>query len=733
MKLISPYLILLSLIFFTQNLLNAQNKTPKVGVVLSGGGAKGYAHIGALKVIEDAGVKIDYIGGTSIGAIVGALYASGYSADELEEIMFNLDLSSIILKDKTRKELPFFDKSYREKYVLELPFENFKLGFPNAISSGQGTSDELIYLFRHVHTTTDFNKLTIPFVCVATRLRDGESVVFHEGYIPQVVMASGAYPTLFEPVRIDGELYTDGGVRNNYPVQEVIDLGADYIIGIDLQEGLIDPDDLNSATKIIEQLISYNIAEKSQEQSEKVDLTILPNLKGFSVTSFDRKSEIIKSGKEAAELVLIQLQEIAKAQGNPSIEKPKIHTKDYLLVTDFEVNDLKSYNQSYIRGKLGIKPPQLTTFDNIRKGIKTLYSSGNFNKVYYRLKDNEDNHKTLSIFAQEKTNRQFLKLGLHYDDLFKTGLLLNFTTNHLIFNNSIFSSDLIVGDFPRYEINYYIDNGIFPSLGFYFGFKQFDSPTRPSNFTSNYDDVYLNYNFDEFLNQVYIQSTLFEKYAIGTGIEHQYLGIKTNNLALEDPNRVIEKGYYLKFFGFLKVDNLDNPNFPTNGLKFNGTFKYLFNSNSENFSETSMIDAKLEANKSLNSWLSIKGFGEFGSYFSYYPPRSQKFILGGFVEQSFMNYSRFYGLPFIYAAGDNLALFGGKLQARLLKNHYLSGFVNFANLTDDFDQLKLLKYSYTGYGIGYGYDSPLGPVIGLWTYSPNTNSGLFNVSLGFWF
>src|SRR5690606_32950646 len=264
--------------------LSAQDKRPKVGVVLSGGGAKGYAHIGALKVIEAAGVKIDYIGGTSIGAIIGGLYASGYSADELEEIMYSLDLNSLIMNEKSRRELPFFDKSYREKYILELPFDDFKLGFPNAISSGQGTSDELTYLFRHVHDIDNFNELPIPFVCVATKLSNGESVVFHEGYLPRVVAASGAYPTLLEPVFIEGEMYIDGGVRNNYPVQEVLDLGADYIIGIDLQEGLLDQNQLNSATKVIEQIISYNISEKSEEQSKLVDLNIRPELTGFSVT-----------------------------------------------------------------------------------------------------------------------------------------------------------------------------------------------------------------------------------------------------------------------------------------------------------------------------------------------------------------------------------------------------------------------------------------------------------------
>src|SRR5690606_36354315 len=269
--------------------VSAQNKRPKVGVVLSGGGAKGYAHIGALKIIEEAGIKIDYIGGTSMGAIVGGLYASDYSADELEKIMYSLDLNSLIMNEKSRSELPFFDKSYREKYILELPFDNFKLGFPNALSSGQGTADELSYLFRHVHDIEDFNQLPIPFVCVATKLSNGESVVFHSGYLPQVVMASGAYPTLLQPVSIDGEMYIDGGVRNNYPVQEVKDLGADIIIGVDLQEGLLDEENLNSAAKVIEQIISYNIAEKSAEQSQLVDLTIHPDLKGSSVTSFDDK------------------------------------------------------------------------------------------------------------------------------------------------------------------------------------------------------------------------------------------------------------------------------------------------------------------------------------------------------------------------------------------------------------------------------------------------------------
>ncbi len=711
----------------------AQNERPKVGVVLSGGGAKGYAHIGALKVIEEAGIKIDYIGGTSIGAIVGGLYASGYSAEELEEIMYSLDLNNLILNEKSRAELPFFDKSYREKYILELPFDNFKLSFPNALSSGQGTADELSYLFRHVHDIDDFNKLPIPFVCVATKLSNGESVVFHSGYLPQVVLASGAYPTLLEPVSINGELYIDGGVRNNYPVQEVKDLGADIIIGIDLQEGLLDEDELNSATKVIEQIISYNIAEKSAEQSELVDLTIRPNLKGYSVTSFDDKNSIINAGKKAAEEVLPELEEIAELQGFPNIEHKAFESGEYVLIRDLEIKGLETYNRSYIKGKIGIQPPQLANYQHIRDGVKALYSSGNFSKVYYRIKDNEKGEKTLYLFIREKPTKQSVKFGLHYDDLFKTGLLLNFTGRHFLFDNSTLSADLILGDFPRYVVNYYADNGYYPSFGVSLMFKQFNEGTNMKNFDPDYEDVSLDYQFDEFINQAYVQSTLVEKYALGGGIEHQYLNIKTKNLPVSNPLKVIENSYFLSAYGYIKADNLDNPNFPRSGIRLDGNFKYIFKSNSDDFTETSMVDVEAQWNQPISHWLSLRSFASFGSYFSNYPPISQKFILGGYVEQDFLNYSRFYGLPFLSAAGDNKLTLGSAVQAKFLKNHYVSGVVNVGNITDDFNELNLFQYKYVGYGVGYGYDSPLGPIIGLWTYSPNTKSGLFNVSLGFWF
>jgi NTE family protein len=513
----------------------------------------------------------------------------------------------------------------------------------------------------------------------------------------------------------------------------VKDLGADIIIGIDLQEGLLDEKDLNSATKVLEQIITYNISDNTKEQSKLVDLEIKPALKGYSVTSFDDKDSIILAGKAAAEKMLPELKKIAALQGFPEIQKPEISKDNHILITELEINGLESYSRTYIKSKIGIKTPQLASYEQIRAGIKALYSSGNFNKVFYRIKNNNAGHKTLALYLRENPSRKSLKFGLHYDDLYKTGLLLNFTAKRFLVDNSIFSADIILGDFPRYELNYYVDNGYYPSFGLNASFSQFNSDVRMKNLNPDYGNAVYSYNFNEFINLAYVQSTLVEKYAIGGGLEHQYIDIETNNLPASDPYQKFENSYFLNIYGFIKADSRDNPNFPKRGLKFDGKFKYFLSSNSEDFNETSLVSANVEWNQPLSNWLTIRSFGAFGAFLSNSPPDSQKFLLGGYVEQNFLNYSKFYGLPFMAAVGDNKLIVGATLQSRFLRNHYVSAFVNAGNVVSNFDQLNLFNYKYVGYGVGYGYDSPLGPVSGYWAYSPNTKKGLFNVSLGFWF
>ncbi|WP_313579287.1 patatin-like phospholipase family protein [Chishuiella sp.] len=728
-----PIYFLFSLFVFSQE-TKENSSRPKVGVVLSGGGAKGYAHVGALKAIEEAGIKIDYIGGTSMGAIIGGLYAAGYSPDELEKIMHQLDISSLITQNKDRAEIPFFDKSYKEKYILELPFDNFKLTIPNAFSKGQGPLDLLTYLFRPVHGIDDFNQLPTPFFCIGTNIETGQEKIFHSGFLPRVVLASAAYPTMLDPVSIDGQLYVDGGVVNNFPVKEIKDMGADIIIGVELGDGLLKRDELNSAIDILSQIMTMSIVKKTDEQKKMVNVLIKPDLKKYSVTSFDDVEPIYKKGYEASEKVFDQLKEIAKIQNDHSVKRKEIKLDDYALVKKINIEGLKNYNDNYIEGKLGIRPPELIKYDDLKLGINRLYASGNFNNITYKISELDDNENLLTLKVEENKNKQSIRFGLHYDDLFKTGLLLNFTSKNLLLKNSTLSADLVVGDFMRYNLNYYIDNGYLPSLGFNSYSYNFDKEINLNKLLDNSNYNRVNYNFREYINQLYVQSTIKEKFAIGIGLEHQYTNVFTNNY-LEDNKEISSKteGFFWKGYGYIKADNRNNANYARSGVKFDGTFKYIFDSNIDNFETNYLLEGNLEANFPLNNFLSYRFTANFGTFFNGNVTTPQKFYLGGYTEQHFLNYTKFYGLPFGSAIGDNKLIFGSQIQAKVLRNHYTSLFINVANITDRFEQLSLTDYKYLGYGVTYGYDSPLGPINFIWSYSPYTKKGLFNLSLGYWF
>ncbi|MEX0274092.1 MAG: patatin-like phospholipase family protein, partial [Flavobacteriaceae bacterium] len=267
-------------------------KEPRVGVVLSGGGAKGLAHIGALKVIEEAGIKIDFIGGTSMGAIVGGLYASGYTANQLDSIFKGTDFNELIQDELPRSTKSFYEKKVSEKYALSLPFNNFKISFPQAYSGGQNVYNELVRLLYQVGHITDFKELPIPFLCVATDVETGQEVVLDQGYLPQAIMASGTLPSLFEPTIIDGRVLIDGGVVNNYPVEEVINMGADVIIGVDVQYGLRDRNNLSSATEILMQINSYRTAGDMKAKEQLTNVYIKPDLSEYSLVDFESTVEI---------------------------------------------------------------------------------------------------------------------------------------------------------------------------------------------------------------------------------------------------------------------------------------------------------------------------------------------------------------------------------------------------------------------------------------------------------
>lgn len=271
-------------------------KNPKIGLALSGGGAKGFAHIGVLKVIDSLGIQIDYISGTSMGAIVGGLYASGYKAKDIEKIVMDTDFYTIIANEKTRQETTFFNKT-NDKYLLSVPIKDGKVNIlPKSISTGQKNIYMLKELFKNVSSIDDFSKLPIPFMCIATNLESGKMEIFEKGDLINSIMASSAFPSLIDPVKIGDSLYIDGAMTVNYPAKPLKDKGIDVVIGVDLSQGLASREQLTSAIAILNQVIDFAIQKETKAQYHYVDVNIHPDLTGKSATSYDAKKEILDSG-----------------------------------------------------------------------------------------------------------------------------------------------------------------------------------------------------------------------------------------------------------------------------------------------------------------------------------------------------------------------------------------------------------------------------------------------------
>ncbi|MGY0408459.1 MAG: patatin-like phospholipase family protein, partial [Polaribacter sp.] len=226
---------LILVLFLCTTVIFGQQKQPKVGLVLSGGGAKGFAHIAVLKEIDKAGIQLDYIGGTSMGAIIGGLYAVGYSGEEIEKIILKTDFLTLIQDGLPRNAETFFEKEYGGKTVITLPVNKRKIGLPKAISKGQNVLNLLLELIDSSSENQDFSKLPIPFFCIGTDVENGSPVVLEKGSLALALRASGSFPSLLNPVEFNDKLLVDGGIANNFPVNIMKSKGMDIIIGSDVE------------------------------------------------------------------------------------------------------------------------------------------------------------------------------------------------------------------------------------------------------------------------------------------------------------------------------------------------------------------------------------------------------------------------------------------------------------------------------------------------------------------
>lgn len=736
---IIAYCLLPVAFLFFSNVAFSQekDKRPKIGLVLSGGGAKGFAHIGVLKVLEQAGVKIDYIAGTSMGAVVGGLYASGYSASQIDSIFYNTDFDELLQDYIPRSSKSFYEKRNDQMYAISLPFNKLKIGIPIALSKGMYNYNLLSKLTHKVRHINDFSKLPIPFLCIGTDIERGEQVILDHGYLAQAMLASSAFPSLFSPVEIDGKLLIDGGVMNNYPVEEIRKMGADIVIGVDVQDDLKDRKLLKDATRILVQITNLDMIKVMKDKQKLTDIYIKPDVSDYGVISFDDGQQIIKKGEEATLPLYERLKKLGDTLGNYKPNKMKV-VKDSINIKNISINKLDNFTRAYVLGKLQFKNGSKICYDDLKTGINNLNATLNFSRISYTLENNQGDDE-LKLILTENPTKTYLKFGIHYDGLYKSAVLANVTQKKTLFKNDVLSLDLGLGDNIRYNLDYYIDNGFYWSFGLKSRYNTFNKNSitdfRNGQLLGFLGLNSINIDFQDLTNQAYMQTVFIQKFLIGAGVEHKFLKIESDNLIGTNPT--FENSSYLSVFGYMTYDSYDNKLFPKQGWMFSGDIQsYLHSSDyTKEFSRYSIAKGEIGIVKSFYKKLTLKVQSEAGFTIGEDSVHFFDFVLGGYGFNTINNFRHFYGYDFLSIAADSYIKSCFTLDYEIFKKNHINIAANYANAEDGLFENGnwLSKPTYNGYAIGYGLESIIGPIEIKYSWSPELRKGYAYFTVGFAF
>lgn len=408
--------------------------------MLSGGGSLGTAHVGVLKVLEELRVPVDCIAGTSMGAIVGGLYAMGMDADEIEQLVLDMDWEAVLDDRVDRRRLPFRRKVDDLTYLsgVEVGFNGGRFQIPSALIAGQRLGFVLQALTVPAVGLASFDDLPIPFRAVATDLETGEAVVLSSGDLGRAIRASMAVPGVFSAMEIGGRLLVDGGLVKNMPVDLARAMGAEVVIAVDVGETLKSRDELRSLTQIAGQLVSMIIARNVEQQSRQADVYVKVDLEGFSSVEFERSAEMIPRGEAAARelepiLAAYGIGDEAWAAHRRRVETSRAAPLD--SISSVQVALGSNADSSKILSQISVRPGSIFDVTQIRRDVERVYETGDYERVDFVLEPADEGY-ALIIEAHEKswgphTMRFGVNLVADFEGESSFSVLANYTMRHL--------------------------------------------------------------------------------------------------------------------------------------------------------------------------------------------------------------------------------------------------------------------------------------------------------------
>ena len=732
----------IAIVQMRQRMDEIRKNRPTVALVLSGGGAKGAAHVGAIKRIEELGIPVDMVLGTSMGGLIGALYSLGYTPDQMDTIISNVDWGWALSDKLSREFISYEDMKYKEKYMLSIPFyyekdyfeaierrhqEEFHIGadqesgiamlkrnllgsLPSGYIYGQNVNNLISSLTVGYQDSIDFKDLPKPYVCIAADMVTGKAKIWHSGKINQAMRSTMSIPGMFAPVKVDGMVLVDGGIRDNYPTALAREMGADIIIGVDLSQGRKTYRDVNNLADIFSQAIDMLGQDAFEANVGIPDVKIKPELKGYHMLSFNPSAiDTIKTrGYLAAMAQDSLLREVARrASVADSIVQKKSAAGfklDSLFISEVEVLGVLPKEKEMLMKKFHLEFDEKISRKDIDLIVDNIYGTQSYDYVTYELLGCCDPYK-LVLTCKKGPIHQF-GLGVRADTEEIVSVLLNVGINaHKMYGHAFDFTGRISAN-PAMTVRWSYDAPKVPTVNMSASVRWTDLGLL------NMWENRLSLGYFKAKEELYFSNIKWKLFDMRGGVRNETIIIKNikSDQFIGDYDFDQLNNNFITGFIEGRADTFDDGYFPKKGYTAGLSYGWTFGGFPDAFNNfhTVTADAKVVI--------------PAGKVFAIIPSVNARFLFGAEVPVAYFNamggslagryvdqQMPFIGVTNLSAMKNILTIFRTDYRFRLAKNHYLTGIVNYARDCDRFAEYGQ-GLGYFGAGAEYSYDTIFGPI-----------------------
>ena len=743
---------------------------PTVALVLSGGGAKGIAHIGVIKYLESLGIPVDLVVGTSMGGLIGGLYSLGYTTEQMDSLVRRIDWGWAFSDRLPRDYYSYSDARYREKYMISIPFyyekdyyrmkmmneyrfdpmhkhdmlnigadnergsdffkKNLLGSLPSGYIFGQNVSNLISSLTIGYQDSTDFKELPVPYACIAADMVSGKAKIWHSGKMNDAMRSTMSIPGVFAPVRLDGMVLVDGGLRDNYPTALAREMGADIIIGVDLSDPRKTYMDVNNIGDIISQGVEMLMRDGIEKNLLIPDVKIKPDLKGFHMMSFSPQNAdtIMVRGYEAAMAQDSLLRKVAqKTAGKYTSAKkrPALGMRqDSLVIANVDITGVLPREKEILKDRLDLKYGEKISRDDLDDIVARIYGTQAYDYVTYELQG-KDEPFDLVLNCRKGPIHQF-GLGVRADTEEIVSVLLNVGLNAHKLHGHMFDLTAKISANPYASFHWSYDIPKFPTFNGTASIRWTDLNML------NLGNNRLSFNYLSAKQELYLSNIKWKQLDIRGGIRNEILRMGDVQCQMHDCYDLnILSDDFVSAFLDAGTYTFDDGYFPTRGVSAGLSYSWTFAGFPHRFSNfhTVTADAKVVV--------------PIGDIFAFIPSFDCRFLLGDNVPVPFFNAiggslpSRyldqqmpFVGVTHLSAMKNILTIYRADLRFKVAKNHYLTGIVNYLRDSDTF-KTYANGPGFFGAAVEYSYDTIFGPLSANVHWSDLTGKVGFYISAGY--